>query len=128
MTRHILHILLACTVSLSSPTASLVRSSCDLSGATSLTVDVAETGQRVDACCPARAEARSLESSVSDCCHASVFSLFLTAPVPTLLAAHGTAVLVSFHVVTPEQSARVATLRESAARNVSVARSLPLLV
>ena len=126
LARNIVHILVACSVTLSSPSASLVRSYCDLSGVTSLTVHVVETGHHADACCPEETGAQSLTSSVSDCCQSSVFSLSRIAPVPTQHAADGAVFLVPSHVVT--RSDHVVTLRMTPGRRTCVARSLPLLV
>ncbi len=126
MVRNVIHILLACSVTFSTPTASLVRSYCDLSGDTSLTVNVVEPGHLADTCCPGETEATSLMSSLSECCQSSVFSLWRTAPVPTQLAAIGAPLLVPSHVLM--RSDHAGTLHKSSARRACVARSLPLLV
>jgi hypothetical protein len=122
MGRHLVHIILACVIGASSPSASLVRLSCDYSGATTLTMCTIEDNCASDPCCPGSAGAKSIRA---DCCRADVFSITSTSPVPAAPGAHAIPVFICN--LAPEKAAPVSHV-EANVPAILIARNLPLLV
>jgi hypothetical protein len=109
-------------VGLSSPTASLVRFSCDDSGATTMTVCTFESECASDPCCP---DDQGDEAMSADCCRTDVFSLASTSPVPVSFALPTALVPVSVFV--PSSILQV-TRVDACAPSSILTRNTPLLV
>lgn len=124
MLRKLTYLCMILVVALSSPTASLVRFSCDDSGATKLTVCTFENVCASDPCCP---ETANTEAMAADCCRTDVFTLTSTSPVPTTFAADAVPALVPVSVFTPGSVLQVSRIDACAPSSI-LSRNLPLLV
>lgn len=129
MIRNALHILLAAVVSLTPPGASMVKYTCDETGATTQIVSTLGAGNHVDECCDGeKAGPHAFTSVADDCCHATVFSLPPTSPAPVQIAADATPALMPFDMVRPESRARIVVTRATRTVSPPISRNLPLLV
>lgn len=124
MTRNILHILLAAVVSLTPPGASMVKFTCDVTGATTEIINAIGAGNHVDDCCNDGAGTHSF--TAGECCHATAFSLPPTGATPT----HADAVPAPARVdvLPPDAATRLATMRTVHVVTPPVSRNHPLLV
>lgn len=122
MLRNVMHIWMILVVGLASPTASLVRLSCDDSGATTMTMCTFESECASDPCCP---EEASSEAMSADCCRTTVFSLTSTSPMPALFTA---AAPVRISILLPAATSEPVSLAEAHAPSILLTRNLPLLV
>jgi hypothetical protein len=127
MGRNLLHILLGCMIGATPPTASLIRYTCDVSGARTLSANLVETGNHTDPCCTGEREQDHSLAPCSDCCTTSVFHIPGTSPVPTQVSAHVAPQLSALPVMTAESRVRLAAAHTSP-RPPALTRSLPLLV
>ncbi len=122
MLRKLTYLCMILVVGLSSPTASLVRFSCNDSGATTMTVCTFESECASDPCCP---EAQGDEAMSADCCRTEVFSLASTSPVPASFAI--ATALVAVSVVTPHSILQLSRV-DARAPSSFLTRNIPLLV
>jgi len=122
MLRKLLSLCMILVVGLASPTASLVRFSCDDSGATTMTVCTFESECASDPCCP---DALGNESISADCCRTEVFSLASMSPLPAAFAIP--AVLIPVSVFTPGAILQL-TRVDACAPSSFLTRNIPLLV
>jgi hypothetical protein len=118
---------MACAVSLSPPGSTMVRYSCDLTGATTQIVGAFGAGNHVDACCPSEAGAPPAALAGEDCCRATVFSLPPTSPAPGQPFMTVSPTQLSLAPMAPT-TGRLLTSRDARMIHVSLARNLPLLV
>jgi len=122
MLHKLLSLCMILVVGLASPTASLVRFSCDDSGATTMTVCTFESECASDPCCP---DDRGNESISADCCRTDVFSLASTSPVPAAFAI--TTALVPVSVFIPGAILRLTRI-DACVPSSFLTRNTPLLV
>ena len=123
MLRNLFHLWLVCVTGFASPTASIVRLSCDYSGTTTMTVCTFEDACASDPCCP---ENDVTESIGADCCRTDVFSVASTSPIPVPVAVPP---LLPLGIVANESSSLlVAVATPSPLRSSLESRALPLLI
>ncbi len=122
MLRNALNIWMILVVGLASPTASVVRLSCDDSGATTMTVCTFEIECASDPCCP---EDVSSHAVSADCCRTTVFSLTSTSPMPVLFTL---AAPVRICNLLPASTGDIVSRVEAHAPSLLLTRNLPLLV
>ena len=126
MIRTLLHIVLACVVTLAPPGAAMIEYSCETTGDAQV-LSTLGAGNYSDPCCDDEGDTTAF-AGAEDCCRATVFSLPQTSPAPTQLAGNATPMLVAFDARTPDVSLRLANIRASLFDCARFSRNLPLLV
>ena len=119
------NILLASVVTLTPPGASMVKFTCDATGATTQIVNALGAANHVDECCNDAAGTHSLTTG-GDCCRATAFSLPLTSATPTHADAEPAPTRTI--ILSPDAATRHARMGTAHVITPPVSRNLPLLV